>query len=268
MLKKPYGQGIVVRRMHLFLFLLICMKTITACSRLLYPDVDIAQASTVRVGDPDLNNQEYALRLLADGWPVDTLNTAALEDYLDDDEKNIILAHNLVRYDPEKFARLYVTEYINYFQGREFHYPGLETIMLTREGDSPATELYFELLRARPVNLLYPSAGLSKAARSHLEYISSIGIRGHGGQGGLRARIEREGTWQERIAENIAYGNFSAHDAVLYMLIDDLVIDRSHRKIILQPGLHKIGVARGMHPAYPTGYSYVINYAYDFTPRE
>lgn len=255
-------------RMCSFLLLLICMKTIAACSHLLFPDVDTAEASTMRVGDPDLSNQEYALRLLADGWPIDTLNTAALEDYLDDDMKNIILAHNLVRYDPEKFARLYVTEYISYFQNREFHYPGLETIMLTREGDSPAIELYFELIRARPVNLLYPSKGLSNAARSHLEYITNMGIRGHGGQGGLRARIEREGSWQERIAENIAYGNFSAHDAVMYLLIDDLVADRSHRKIILQPELFEVGVAKGMHPAYPTGYSYVINYAYDFTPHQ
>lgn len=269
MFNKPhYWQRIFGGRIKTYLLLLLCMKMIMACSRLLFPYVDTAEASTMRVGDPGLSNQEYALRLLADGWPVDTLNTAALADYLDDDEKNIILAHNMVRHDPEKFARLYVTEYINYFQDTEFHYPDLETIMLTREGDSPAIELYFELLRMRPVNLLYPSEGLSNAAESHLEYITSLGIRGHGGQGGLSARIDREGDWQERIAENIAYGNFSAHDAVMYLLIGDLVIDRSHRRIILQPDLYKIGVAKGMHPAYPTGYTYVLNYAHHFTPDE
>lgn len=255
-------------RAVLILLLIVCLTRVTACSPWLFPHANPDQASTAGVADPGLTNEEYVLRLLADGWPVDTLNTAAFADYLDDDEKNIILAHNLVRYDPAKFARLYVAEYIGYFRDKEFHYPGVETIMLTREGAAPAEELYAELLRTRPVNLLYPAEGLSRAAASHLDYISQRGIRGHGGQGGLRSRIERKGNWMERIAENIAYGSFSAHDAVMYMLIDDQVVNRSHRKIILQPGLYKIGVAKGMHPAYPTGYSYVMNYAYDFSPHE
>ncbi len=239
-----------------------------ACTPILFQTVNPESASTVRAADPGLSNEEYAMRLLADGWPVDSLNTGVNAEFLDDDKKNIILAHNLVRYDPEKYARLYVAEYISYFIDKEFHYPGVETIMLTTEGVFAAEELYFELLRTRAVNLLYPSEGLSKAAGSHLRHISQRGIRGHGGQGGLRARIEREGTWEERIAENIAYGSFSAHDAVMYMLIDDQVINRGHRRIILQPGLHIVGVAKGIHPAFPTGYSYVMNYAYDFTPHD
>lgn len=265
---KADKRYLFIREAAWFFLLAFFIIQCTACSPLLFQKVNTESASTARVGDPGLSNEEYAMRLLADGWPVDTLNTGVNADFLDDDEKNIILAHNLVRYDPEKYARLYVAEYITYFMDKEFRYPGVETIMLTREGVSAAEELYFDLLRTRAVNLLYPSEDLSKAARSHLRYISQRGIRGHGGQGGLRARIERIGIWEERIAENIAYGSFSAHDAVMYMLIDDQVINRSHRKIILQHGLHKVGVAKGMHPAYPTGYSYVMNYAYDFTPHD
>ncbi len=239
----------------------------SSCISFLFPRVDPEAISRQRAADPSLSHDEYVLRLLADGWPVDSLNTAANADYLDDDEKSIILAHNLVRYNPREFARLYVAEYISYFRGKEFHYPGLPTIMLTREGAAPAEELFAELMRSRPTGLLYPSRGLSLSARSHVNYLCELGIRGHGGQGGLRARIERQGEWGVRIAENISYGNFSAHDALLYLLIDDQVFDRSHRKILLNPGFHYIGVARDKHPAYPSGSTYVMNYAYSFREK-
>ncbi len=236
-----------------------------SCSYFFVPAIDQGDASRLRVGDPGLNNREYVARLKADGWPADSLNTAVDIDFLDDDEKNLVLAHNLVRSDPERFARLYVTEYISYFREREFHYPDIEPILLTMEGKDPAVELYYDLIRWEGAGLLFPSKGLSQAAASHVRYISELGIRGHGGQGGLRARIERFGTWERKIAENISYGNFSAHDAILYMLIDDQVFERSHRKIIMDPDFYYIGVAKDIHPRYPTGYTYVINYAHTFS---
>jgi len=245
--------------LRVFILVFLC-----SCSSQLFHRIDVSGASEMRVADPGLSNEEYATRLKADGWPADSLNTGARVAYLDDDEKNIILAHNLVRYNPRAYARLYVAEYIGYFREKEFHYPGISTIMITREGKDPARELYYELLRIRAMPLLYPSEGLSESARSHAQYLRDLGIRGHGGQGGLRARIERFGRWDVRIAENISYGNFSAHDAVLYLLIDDQVFERSHRRIILNPGFHVMGVARESHPAYPTGDTFVINYAYFF----
>ncbi len=247
------------------LFTLLVTLIFTSCRTLLFPQPKPSQASTMRVSDPNLSNEEYVMRLLADNWPADSLNTALNADYLDDDEKNIILAHNLVRYDPARFARLYVNEYIGYFKGNEFHYPDITTILITREGVEPALELYTELMRTRPMGLLYPSEGLSMAAQSHVNYLCERGIRGHGGQGGMRRRIERFGEWTDRIAENISYGSFSAHDAVLYLLIDDQVHNRSHRRIILDPKLHLAGTAKNKHPAYPTGYTYVINYSAGFT---
>ncbi len=219
-------------------------------------------------GDPRLSNEEYASRIAADGWPVGQLNTAANASYLDEDEKNIILAHNLVRYNPEKFAMLYVAEFINYFRGNEFHYPEFGTILLTREGVTPANELYFELLKTEPMGILHPSEGLSQAAKLHATYLRRRGIRGHGGQGGIRARIERFGRWDGQIGENITYGNFSAHDAVIYLLIDDDVFDRSHRYNIMNPGFNYVGVAKDRHPGFPVGDMYVINYAYYFREHE
>ncbi len=244
--------------------IIVIMMLCVSCQSIFSSYVDTSTKSKQAVGSPGINNQEYVKRLTADGWPAEMLNTAGDVNYLDDDEKNLILAHNLVRYDPRRFAFLYVSEYISYFRGNEFHYPELNTILITYEGVEPALQLYRELINTQPMGLLIPSPGLSNAADSHINYLVQNLTRGHEGQGGLIARVERFGRWDVKLGENITYGNFSAHDALLYMLIDDKVPDRSHRRIILTPEFRFAGIAKAMHPAFPTGFSYVINYANHF----
>ncbi len=247
-----------------FSVIVFVMLMSTSCRSIFSLYVDTSDKSAQAVGAPGISNREYVNRLIADGWPAEILNTAAGAGYLDDDEKNLILAHNLVRYDPKRFAELYVTEYISYFRGNEFHYPDLDKILITYEGAEPAQRLYRELINTRPMGLLIPSPGLSLAARSHINYLVQNLTRGHDGQGGLIARVEHYGRWDVKLGENISYGNFSAHDALLYMLIDDKVPDRSHRRIILTPDFRFAGIAKAKHPAFPTGFSYVINYAHHF----
>lgn len=220
-------------------------------------------SSSTRAADPGISNREYAQRLLLDGWPVELLNTASDANYLSDLEKNMILAHNLIRFDPPKYAQLYVAEYKEYFKGLEFHYPGSEVIILTREGVRPVRELYNELRKAKPLPLIVPSEKLSRAARSHARYQSRTGELGHDGQGGMRARIEREGTWQRLIGENIAYGSSSSHDAILGLMIDDGVPNRGHRINILTEAFRVAGVAHAPHPTFEGGV-FVIKYAGGF----
>lgn len=250
--------------MRLIFLALFFVFLTPSCQNILLPKVDASTMSRALVATPGLSNYEYAQRLLEDGWPVSELNTAANSPYLNDDEKSIILAHNLVRHDPIKFAELYVAEYISYFQGKKFHYPAIQTIMITHEGVKPAIELYRELMLTRPMGLLMPSYGLTQAARLHVNYLVDNNTRGHMGLGGLRARVERFGRWDNVLGENISYGNFSAHDALLFMLIDDEVFDRSHREIILNPLFNFVGVGKDFHPGFPTGSTYVINYANHF----
>lgn len=211
-----------------------------------------------------ISNKDYAALLEADGWPADLLNTAADAAYLSHKEKNMILASNLIRYDPKKYDDLYVQAFISFFRGKDLHIPGLDHILLTHEGPAPAVELSQELKATMPLPLLTPSEGLSRAAKSHAAFQGRNGQTGHGGQGGTRARIEREGQWLKRIAENIAYGNPSAHHAILMLMIDDGVPDRGHRKTMLHPDFKVVGVAWNTHPRYDGGI-YVIKYASGFT---
>ena len=86
-------------------------------------------------------------------------------------------------------------------------------------------------------------------------YVKDQSKTGHTGHQGsdhstMRDRIERYGTWEKRIAENIAYGGNTAQQIVIYLLIDDGVRDRGHRKNFLNPDFNKVGVATGSHPGY------------------
>lgn len=210
-----------------------------------------------------LSNADYAALLVRDGWPAGLLNTAAEAAYLSDEEKNMVLAMNLIRYDPAKYAELYVKTTLEYFRDKEYHYPDLDIIFLTREGQAPVLELYEALQSTSPLPLFKPSEGLSRAAKSHARYQERTGELGHEGQGGMRARIEREGRWLNRIAENIAYGNPSAHHAMLSLMVDDGVPGRGHRVNMLNPAYMVVGVSWATHPRYPGGV-YVINYAGGF----
>jgi hypothetical protein len=249
-------------RIRHFALMAIISIALVSCN-LLAPTTPKSTVSATMTADPGLSNREYASRLQKDGWPVERLNTAATANYLTDNEKNMILAHNLIRHDPVKYADLYVAEYFNYFQGREFHYPGSDVIMLTNEGIRPVRELYNELKKAKPLPLMYPSRKLTRAAVSHAEYQSRNGQMGHEGQGGMRARIEREGKWEKLIGENIAYGNWSAHDAILGLMIDDGVPGRGHRVNIMTGEFRVLGVAHRSHPSFEGGV-YVIKYAGGF----
>lgn len=213
-----------------------------------------------------LSNAAYSAMLREAGWPVDILNTASGADYLSDEEKNLVLAMNLVRHDPGKYADMFLAPAITYYRGKEYHFPGRTEILITREGALPARELYRELKASPSQPLFHPSEGLSRAAASHAREQSRTGRIGHDGQGGIRARIEREGRWTGTIAENIAYNSPSAHEAVLGLMIDDGVPDRGHRATILKREFKYVGVAWATHPRF-TGGVYVIKHAAAFRER-
>ncbi|MFO7999246.1 MAG: CAP domain-containing protein [Bacteroidales bacterium] len=211
-----------------------------------------------------LSNGAYADLLESAGWPVDMLNTGSDNAYLSDEEKNMILAMNLIRHDPEKYAEMFVGPAISYYRGTEYHFPGRKQVLMTREGVAPARELYLQLASRSSLPLFYPSEGMSRAAGKHAREQSRTGLTGHGGQGGMQARIEREGQWSGRIAENIAYGNPSAHEAILGLMIDDGVPGRGHRDNMLNETFRLVGVAWDTHPRFPGGV-YVVKYASAFS---
>jgi uncharacterized protein YkwD len=213
------------------------------------------------------NPLEVSLRdfLKKDGWNVDEIDTARDTDYLTEDEKDVILATNAVRSDPEKFANLYVIKEMEYYEGTLMLYPG-EIAIQTQEGVKPVKELYSELIQRKKLGLLYPSRGMSQAAADHALDQAKTGRIGHVGEDGSDPfeRMNRYGKWVKTAGENIAYGPKRGLRIILGLLIDDGVPSRGHRTNILKENYNLSGVGIDFHPLY--GYSCTINYAGEYNP--
>ena len=98
------------------------------------------------------------------------------------------------------------------------------------------------------------SPGLSHAAADHVRDSGSRGLVSHTGSDGssFQARIERYGMWLGSSAENIAFGLKDPRELVIAQLVDYGVEGRGHRKNLLDPFWHYVGIACGPHTTYST----------------
>lgn len=201
------------------------------------------------------------------GWEIHALNTAAEVSYLTPLEKEIILEINKLRSDPKRYAEDYIAPLAKKYDRRLLYYPG-DQPLLTKEGVNALYECVRDLKQQQPLPIIYPSEGLTLAARDHVNDQSKTGRTGHQGsdRSSMRDRIERYGKWEKRIAENIAYGGKTAQQIVIYLLIDDGVRDRGHRKNFLNPDFRMAGVSTGSHPDY--GLMSVMDFAGGFVKTE
>lgn len=183
-------------------------------------------------------------------WPAE-LNTARDASYLSELEKQVILELNKVRSNPKQFAEEYLEELRTAFDGRLFTYPGQSPVK-SQEGISPLNECIRELKKTSPLSVLKPSEGLTLAANDLVADQRKHGGIGHIARNGStpQKRIEKYGDWDICSAEDITYGSFEARQIVIFLLIDDGVPERSHRKNILNPCFRFAGVSYGNHPAY------------------
>lgn len=181
------------------------------------------------------------------------LNTAVNAKFLSPIEKEVVYEINLFRSNPAKYAENYIAPLAKYYERKVLHYPNDKSIM-TNEGITALHECVRVLKKVRPLPLMQPSKGLSLAAKDHQKDQSKTGKTGHtgGDRSDMKNRIERYGEWQVRIAENIAYGNSSARQVLIFLLVDDGVKSRGHRTNLIHPAFKTVGVAFGKHPVYDT----------------
>jgi uncharacterized protein YkwD len=92
----------------------------------------------------------------------------------------------------------------------------------------------------------------------------SRGLTGHRGADGsnLSQRIERYGRWSGHVGENIVYGPSGARDAIFEQLLDFGILDRGHRRTLLNPVWRYVGIACGPHTLYRT--MCVLDFASDY----
>jgi len=172
--------------------------------------------------------------------------------YLSPLEKAVVNEMNLARSSPKEYLSL-LEQFRKVYDGKLLKLPG-QTPILTKEGTSAVAEAIRSLRSRTPVSPLSPSKGMSLGAKDHIRDLRTSGASQHKGSDGSQAweRVNRYGTWQKIIGENISFGHNKARNIVMVLLIDDGVPNRGHRKNILNPDFRVVGVACGDHPTYRT----------------
>ncbi|MEY2479657.1 MAG: hypothetical protein QOI04_584 [Verrucomicrobiota bacterium] len=163
----------------------------------------------------------------------------------------VVREMNLARQNPALYAT-FVEELRPYYNGNTLSLPG-HTMLRTKEGVRAIDEATKFLRSARPQPALNLSAGMCRAAADHCADQAN-GRMGHSGSDWSNpgGRISRYGQWSLGWGENIAYGQKSARDIVLALIIDDGVRGRGHRKNIFNPSFAVAGAAVGSHAVYQT----------------
>lgn len=174
---------------------------------------------------------------------------------------------NLARTRPQVYAGL-VREFRRQFRGKDYRLPDSNTFVRTEEGVNAVDEAIRFLYLQKPLPPLAWSDGLAAAAAELVAVQSSSGATGHGRtkELSMRTRIERYGTWQREIGENIGYGPAEARLMVMQLIIDDGVPGRGHRKNTFKPAFTTAGVAWGTHPRFRE--MCVIEFAGGFAERK
>jgi uncharacterized protein YkwD len=186
--------------------------------------------------------------------------------YLSPLEKAVVHEINLARTAPKDYAS-FLEQFKKYYHEKLIKLPN-ETLIITKEGVEALMEATRFLRSTKPVPLLKLSKGMSLGAKDHMKDLRSSGGSQHRGIDGSepRDRVNRYGTWQKMISENIAFGHDRAKNIVISLIIDDGVPHRGHRKNIFNSDFRVIGVACGEHPNYKT--ICVITFAGGYIEKE
>jgi uncharacterized protein YkwD len=173
-------------------------------------------------------------------------------DYLLPLEREIIHETNLARTAPKDYAS-FLEQFKKYYHGKLIQLPN-ETPISTEEGVGALLEAIRFLRSAKPVPMLTLSKGMSLGAKDHVKNLWLSGDAHHRGSDKSQPwdRVNRYGTWQKVIGENICCGHDRARYIVMSLIIDDGVPHRGHRKNIFNSDFRVMGVAFGEHPHYKT----------------
>jgi uncharacterized protein YkwD len=159
-------------------------------------------------------------------------NTAKEISYLLPEEKSVIFYLNVLRSDPKFFLEHYLQQYLD----------------STKENDPYTKTLIKTLANTERMILLQPQKDLSLIAKTHAIKCGKDGIVGHGN---FKERFHSvNDKYKGNVAENCDYGNHSALQIVMVLLIDEGIKDLGHRKNILNPRYKNVGISIQPHKRY------------------
>jgi len=167
-------------------------------------------------------------------------NTCEQCSYMTNTEKEVVWLCNLARTDGSLFIKTFLAQY-------------LET---NSAEDSYLESLVTDLKAVNNLPLLMPDKELFLVAKGHA---TKSGKTGHVGHKYFNTRMEPLLKRFSAVAENCDYGNSSALEIVLSLLIDEDVPSLGHRKNILNKAYTFVGVSIQDHSIY--GKNCVMDFA-------
>ena len=181
--------------------------------------------------------------------------------------------HNLARTKPLEYAETRVRPMLARFDDKRYRDDGgtntTARVLLTQEGAAPVEDLLQALAAHEPCGALTLEAGLSGAAQRHAADLGYSGGMDHGGTDGstVQTRIEAYGEWWGSCGENISLGFSGARNIVLWLLVDDGVPGRGHRKNILDAKFNVMGCSE-LREHVKLRQCIVFDYATGFGPKK
>jgi uncharacterized protein YkwD len=159
---------------------------------------------------------------------------------------------NLLRADPPAYAQ-HLRDLRARYDGKILQLDDRDPIR-THEGTKPVDEAIRLLARTKPLAALRWEPGLAHAAEDHAADIGARGVLDHVSAKGESPldRVARYGVLQGAGGENIAVAFSDARMIVLYLLVDDNVADRGHRKALVDRRYEQVGVGCGPHARFKT----------------
>jgi len=166
-------------------------------------------------------------------------------------EKSVLTYLNLARTHPSKFAAKLVSDVVPKYSGKIYHSPTAGDIM-TNEGLKAVKQAIAVLRKTLPMPALTWSRGLNRATAVHAIDEGTKGLFSHTGSDGSSPwkRMARFGRFIGQAAENMGSGYDNGFEIVAQLIIDDGVLDRGHRKNILNPLLRAVGISVKPHKVY------------------
>jgi len=194
------------------------------------------------------------------------VTVAPKPDYLSQLEIEILDEMNLARMEPQKYAA-FVEDFKKYYKGSQLTLPGKQKAIVTFEGVAAVDDAIRFLRTAQALPPLAINKGMCQAAKDHANDLVLRGVSGHKGSDGSspNARLERYGSWEGVVGENIVYDVSTAREIVIGLIIDDGTPNRGHRRNIFDPNHRVAGVSIADSPA--NGAKCVLNYAGGFQDR-
>ena len=174
----------------------------------------------------------------------------------------ILTELNRVRSNPKKYAEEELKPRLKYFDGKLYKVPG-QIPLQTNEGAPAVQECIDVLMKTNPMETLALENGLCLAAQWLADDQANTGKIGHNGSDGSSPldRMNRYGKYLILAGENCAYGTKTGKEIVAQLLIDDGVMNRGHRKNILNPIFKKVGIGYNDEGKAPYGAVSVMDFA-------